>query len=185
MCKLDSLQVAVERMLQLRQTGWTPAPGEWRTRLPPGLLPRCNCNTHTLLFVVEQQTSILLAITNVPRIGLVQMRQIAEALQVFGLRRMQLISEHTLSIPSPFQNDIGVVSWAVVLLYPLDHEMVPPHRRATPEERAALRVPLSMLPVLRRDDAIAQYLGLQHGDVVRIDRLDGTVYWRHVVMISG
>lgn len=53
-------------------------------------------------------------------------------------------------------------------------------RLATPEERRRL-MPLKTLPLLRSDDPIAQYLGLRPGDVVRVDRPDGTIYWRNVV----
>ena len=42
-------------------------------------------------------------------------------------------------------------------------------------------MPLKTLPLLRSDDPIAQYLGLRPGDVVRVDRPDGTIYWRNVV----
>lgn len=54
---------------------------------------------------------------------------------------------------------------------------------ATPEEKKRL-LPLNALPILRSDDPIAQYLGLRPGDVVRVDRLDGTVYWRHLVVAA-
>ena len=39
----------------------------------------------------------------------------------------------------------------------------------------------SILPAIRADDAIIQYLGLSVNDIVRIDRLDGTVYFRVVI----
>lgn len=71
-------------------------------------------------------------------------------------------------------------AWSIVLVYPLDHELVPRHRRATATERARLG-PRQCLPSLRSDDVIAQYLALRIGDVVRIDRHDHTVYWRHIV----
>lgn len=82
-------------------------------------------------------------------------------------------------------------------MYPLDHELVPEHvlpggsyyvcvkgeiRRCLSKEEVA-RQPWSRvnLPCIRRSDPIAQYLGLLSGDVVRINRLDGTVYFRQVV----
>ena len=54
----------------------------------------------------------------------------------------------------------------------------------------------AFLPSLRTTDAIAQYLGvlrypivepfdLQPGDIVRIDRLDQTIYYRRVVLEPG
>ena len=39
----------------------------------------------------------------------------------------------------------------------------------------------SVLPAIFADDAIVQYLGLVVNDIVRIDRLDGTVYFRVVI----
>jgi DNA-directed RNA polymerase subunit H (RpoH/RPB5) len=81
------------------------------------------------------------------------------------------------------------------MIYPLDHELVPPHRRATPEEVIAMlgtsklhatqsNAKLSQLPCLRSDDPIAQYLSLKPDEVVRIDRLDGSVYYRVIVKIA-
>ena len=54
------------------------------------------------------------------------------------------------------------------MMYPLDHELVPLHRKATAEERRALVGAPALLPSLRVDDVVAQYLGLRAGDVVRI-----------------
>jgi DNA-directed RNA polymerase subunit H (RpoH/RPB5) len=70
-------------------------------------------------------------------------------------------------------------------MYPLDHQLVPRHRKASMEDlkllpRGTLRR-RSCLPAIRADDAIVQYLGLQVHDIVRIDRLDGTVYFRVVI----
>ena len=81
-------------------------------------------------------------------------------------------------------------------MWPLDHEMVPYHRKATAEERRAVlrNQPANVLPLLRTDDPVlrgttadprapsaAQYLGLRTGDVVHIQRPDGTVYYRLTV----
>jgi hypothetical protein len=39
----------------------------------------------------------------------------------------------------------------------------------------------NILPSLRKDDPIVQYLGLTVGDIVRVDRQDGSVYYRLVI----
>lgn len=39
----------------------------------------------------------------------------------------------------------------------------------------------AILPSLRADDPVVQYLGLSVGDVVRIDRPDGSIYYRLVI----
>jgi DNA-directed RNA polymerase subunit H (RpoH/RPB5) len=72
---------------------------------------------------------------------------------------------------------VKILSWSLILLYPMDHELVPCHRKATDEERSRL-APVSQFPILRADDVITRYLGLDAGDVVHILRPDDTVYWR-------
>lgn len=93
---------------------------------------------------------------------------------------------------------LTVLPWHLVLMYPLDHSLVPPHRLATPGELRELQqryglvthnhhhhrrpaVATTTLPALRADDPVAQYLGLAVGDVVRIDRADGSVFYRAVI----
>lgn len=93
---------------------------------------------------------------------------------------------------------MGLVPWSLVLLRPLGpvpplcegahrgggdrchHQLVPLHRVATAEERRTLGS-VHLLPLLRSDDAIVRYLGLKTGEVVRIQRCDGSLYWRHIV----
>ena len=83
------------------------------------------------------------------------------------------------------------VPWSLVLTQPLDHELVPRHRRCTRDEIASLgaqlaatragHARLSQLPCLQCSDPIAQYLALKPGEVVRIERLDGSIYYRIIV----
>lgn len=80
--------------------------------------------------------------------------------------------------------DVALLPWNVILMFPLAHELVPSHRLATPEERRAIRS-VHALPVLRSNDVVAQYLGFRAGDVVRIDRPDGSVYWRQILTARG
>jgi DNA-directed RNA polymerase subunit H (RpoH/RPB5) len=103
-----------------------------------------------------------------------------------GIRRLQLVS----AVPPNAQtlrllpSTVSVVPWTLALTYPLDHEIVPPQRRATTDDlRAAGLADLkrSLLPSIRCDDAIVRYLDLVPGDVLCIDRLDGSRYFRRVV----
>ena len=78
-----------------------------------------------------------------------------------------------------------IIPWNLVLMYHLDHQLVPAHRRATADDLQLLPAGAlkrrSVLPAIFADDPIVQYLGLVVNDIVRIDRLDGTVYFRVVV----
>ena len=88
----------------------------------------------------------------------------------------------------------SILLWSLVLTHPLDHELVPCHRRCTPDEISSLgvrpsehttttrpEIRLSQLPCLHSNDPIAQYLALKPGEVVRIERLDGSIYYRIIV----
>ena len=114
-----------------------------------------------------------------------QVRALLEA--AGGDRRLQLVSRQPVNVHGHFMQDVTVVPWSLVLTYPLDHELVPRHRKAADDDLrriGGLRLPrgTASLPALRADDPIAQYLALAVGDVVRIDRHDGTVYYRVVVV---
>ena len=62
------------------------------------------------------------------------------------------------------------------------HELVPPHRLITQDERTGLQARLrlsddfSELPRLFSTDAVAKYYRFRPGDIVRIDRPLGTVF---------
>jgi DNA-directed RNA polymerase subunit H (RpoH/RPB5) len=66
------------------------------------------------------------------------------------------------------------------LMYnPLKHSLVPKHEKMTEEEVKKLMESYmvkskSQLPVISRNDVIARWLGLRHGDVVRITRYNDT-----------
>ena len=116
------------------------------------------------------------------------------------IAQLQIVSLHSLTIQCSIHGTWAVqttiIMWSLVMVYPLDHELVPPHRRATSDEVDILLGPrkpgvgrigankLSQLPCLRLDDAIAHYLALKPGEVVHIDRLDGSVYYRVIVKIA-
>jgi DNA-directed RNA polymerase subunit H (RpoH/RPB5) len=61
------------------------------------------------------------------------------------------------------------------------HVFVPKHQLATPEERKALVKYISNIPHIRTTDAVVRFLGFRTGDIVRINRHDGSVAYRVVV----
>lgn len=77
------------------------------------------------------------------------------------------------------------------LLYnPSRHELVPKHTKLTPAEIDALKERYMLknklqLPHIHRNDVMAKWLGLRHGDVVRITRYNETSgeydYYRYCV----
>lgn len=75
-----------------------------------------------------------------------------------------------------------VVPWSVVRMCPVEHELVPVHSLVTKEELSGYKWTRSNLPCLHCTDPVAQYLGFQVGDVVKISRHDGSLYFRQVVL---
>lgn len=188
-CLQREVTTAVEDMLRHRGWAWQPRDAEWREAFAFLWPAACACPApHTALFYCAGPTvSTVLLITDQAKIGMSQLRQGYEALARVGAKRLQLVARHGITTQTmnlnqtlPSDRHISILLWSLVLLHPLDHELVPAHRRATPEERARL-TPVNLLPALRSDDAVAQYLALRPGDVVRIERADATVYWRLII----
>ena len=77
------------------------------------------------------------------------------------------------------------------LMYnPLRHSLVPKHEKLSEEEAKAVMESYmikhrSQLPIISRNDVIARWLGLRHGDIVRITRHNDTsgiyYYYRYCV----
>ena len=193
-CPLAALVDAARRMLDLRgYPAWEERDAAWAlerdARLAP-LLPRA-CPTaaaHPVAFVVPSE-GLLVWLTDAPRIGMPHLRHLCDrdALAArFGARAALVLTEQpvTTQTQNTLPAHVTVLPWTAVLARPLDHEIVPPHRRATDDDlRAAgllARAARAHLPALRASDPIVQYLGLRVGDVVRIDRHDGSVYLRLV-----
>lgn len=187
-CVLAEVSAAVEDMLAHRGWAWTPGDADACDAFAFLWPAACACSgSHTVLFRCDGPPNTALLVTDQQKIGMNQLRQAYEALVRLGLRRLQLIVHHAVTTQTmnlnhslPSDHDISMLLWTQVLLRPLDHTLVPRHRRATPEERARL-TPVTQLPTLRADDAVAQYLGLRSGEVVRIQRADDTLYWRLIV----
>lgn len=68
---------------------------------------------------------------------------------------------------------------AELMYNPSKHELVPKHEKLTPEETEALKEQYqikskTLLPHIHRNDVMARWLGLRHGDIVRITRHNDT-----------
>lgn len=64
---------------------------------------------------------------------------------------------------------------------PTHHRLYCPHLRIpTSQVRKEISADLNSLPVLLRTDVISRYFGFQKGDVIRIDRKNGSVAYRFV-----
>lgn len=73
-------------------------------------------------------------------------------------------------------------TYAELQYNPLEHALVPKHEKLTDEEKRELfesymikpKLQHVTLPLILRDDVISRWLGLRHGDVVRITRYNPT-----------
>lgn len=185
-CTLHEVYRAMLRMIEHRGWAWEPRGEAWGDRFA-FVAMRPPCGGDWLPIVLCPEVSTLLVVTEQPKIGMSHLRQGYEALRALGVRRLHLVTRHPITTQTlhlnqslPPDHTIALLPWSLVLVYPLDHELVPRHRRATAEERARLH-PVHQLPALRVDDPVARYLGVDPGEVLRIDRPDGTVYWRLTV----
>lgn len=79
------------------------------------------------------------------------------------------------SIPPQYHSLI--FSEKEMMYCPLDHERVPHHRLATPDEIQNL--PTGKLPIIRTYDIVSRWLGFIENDIIAIERKDG-VYYRKV-----
>lgn len=186
-CALCEVRRATVEMLRHREWSWEDRAVEWAAAFAfLGPVTPCAGRGEAadggLLYSASHST--LLLVTDQPKIGMVQLRQAHEACRGVGVHHLQLVSRHPVTTQTlhlnqslPSDRHISILLWSLVLVYPLDHELVPHHRRATAAERARL-APVNQLPTLKADDPVAQYLGLRPGEVVHILRPDRTVYWR-------
>lgn len=84
---------------------------------------------------------------------------------------------------------VQVFNLKSTLYNPSRHELVPRHEKLSDEEAAKVREiymiknPLVQMPLIRADDVMARWIGLRHGDMVRITRINpnsGTSYYYRV-----
>ena len=69
--------------------------------------------------------------------------------------------------------------WIKTLMYNImEHEFVPKHRILNNEEKDAIRkkynIQNNQMPIIHRNDAVAQYLGMRAGDICEITRQSET-----------
>jgi DNA-directed RNA polymerase subunit H (RpoH/RPB5) len=57
----------------------------------------------------------------------------------------------------------------------LKHTLVPKHTKVDSMKTNEYKYPL-----MRRTDAVARFMGYKHGDIIRIDRKDKSIYFRYV-----
>ena len=142
-----------------------------------------------------QQLAIVIA--DIAKLNTNQLRRLHDSIGTLPdpVSAMQVVTQSPLPVLTQSHSWSTVptrtLPWSLVLTQPLDHDLVPRHRRCTPDEITALGMQLpatragharlSHLPCLQSNDPIAQYLALNPGEVVHIERLDGSVYYRIVV----
>lgn len=126
----------------------------------------------------------------------------ARAREIAGTRRLRLLLVHGLArAPSPKQYaDFAALQTAAAGILRLElwhigrlqydplavmRHIVPPQRRATPDEIAGLGSQRHALPRARADDAMVRWLGLGPGDILRSIRHDGKPYYRLVTAAAA
>lgn len=179
----DAILRACERMLSLRGLEWA-ASGP-----PPELLDDARIAGVAIpsgLYYIPTDRRQLLLVTALSRVPTQAIRNLLEAFEQHGIAHGHLVTRFPINLQIPTGDRITVLPWQLVLIRPLDHQMVPAHRRATLADLAELDAMGighrrgALLPNLCASDPVAQYLGLVPHDIVRIDRPDGTAYFRRI-----
>ena len=186
MPSLPEACAAARRMLEWR--GDVPSSCDPGWRDDPRLQAILPDHPGVLMNIAAQSATV--AVTDCARLGTQQLRNALAAVAEQGSRKLILVSKHSVPMQTTSAvKGLCVIPWSLVLMYPLDHTLVPQHRRSTvaalEQERGLHIGSAKLLPALGSDDPIAQYLGLTCGDVVRIARADGSVYWRIIITPVG
>lgn len=117
-----------------------------------------------------------------PKVGVNHMKDIRAALETTRMRHVIIVYNQSVTsfakqfIDDIIHDDIRVEVFKQSELYfnITKHDLVPKHTLLTPDEKEALvkalRIVPTQLPHIKRTDAMAKYMGLTKGDVVRIDR---------------
>ena len=184
----EKIVPAVEVMVQQRGgTRYEPGGGTGCEVLWSHLVKNFCLPGSPVWFIPHSQT--ILVITEVRRMSIQVVRELWVAMKA-GTRQCstELVSLYPLqsnSLPRcPGEPSVCVISWFAVLLCPLQHHMVPRHERLASARECPW--PVAQLPRLQRTDAVAQYLGLKCGDVIRIHRNENDperhhIYYRVIV----
>lgn len=191
-CLFADATAAVERMLHHRGDVWRVGPVGVTNEPKIAALRREHARTmHSGdgLFVAENGT-LLIVVGDAERLPIPTAKQISDPTFlehcVAGARRVLMVvrcatnTQTTKLLPT----NASVLPWSLVLTDPLDHEIVPQQRRANPDELRAIGIDPGrpgLLPSIHASDPVVRYLGLVPGDVVRIVRRDGSLYFRHVI----
>lgn len=129
-----------------------------------------------------------------PKVGVNHMKDIRAVMDSKNVRHTIIVYNQSITsfakqyIDEMIREDIRVEIFKQSELYfnITKHELVPKHTLLTEDEKNALvktlRITPIQLPHIRRTDAMAKYMGLTKGDVVRIDRKseisERSIYYR-------
>lgn len=161
---VQDVVAAVQHMILHRKCEASPAVGPVADHLRRSL----SVPAVPIWWLPERGT--LVTITNAKKIPIQIIRDLWAVLtqdraDTIPIQTVELVSLHPIAAISATQPALVVLPWMTVMLRPMDHVLVPPHRLVTD-----CPWPKSVLPRLMRTDAVAQYLGLRSGEVVCIRR---------------
>ena len=135
----DVIQEAVQatiRMLEWRRLDWVPAKDEWCA--DPSLQSILSSEGLQGNILVAPSEALLFVVTNISRIGMPQLKAVMDNLEGWGIRQLHLVACYPLTTQQQnlaiFQDRMRIIPWNLVLMYPLDHQLVPAHRRATADD---------------------------------------------------
>lgn len=68
------------------------------------LVPKCECpiGAHRFFLITEEEKPTLFLITDLPKIGTVQLRQSYDALRQLGIDRLVLVSQYNITAQTSF-----------------------------------------------------------------------------------
>ncbi len=193
-CPLDDASDALRRMLHHRGTAWEPvaaaaAPPDLPARFAALVSPHARAEHAHQCFLRADGGARLIVLSDLERLPTAAVKQAADPafLAAHGFTAgLQIIavSPPNAQTVRTLPPTVSLLAWHLILTYPLDHEIVPPQRRATADDlRAAglAKCKRTALPSVRSDDPVVRYLDLAPGDVLRVDRRDGSLYFRRVI----
>lgn len=123
---------------------------------------------------------IYLYIITAPKLNVDLMKYYYSILHTDNVKHCILVYQNniTSSVKKILQNiDIQVQLFCIdELKYNiLNHVLVPKHTKVDRQAKNDKKY-----PILKKSDPVAKFMGYKPGDVIRIDRNDGTIYYRYV-----